>query len=217
MSRLSFVPRRTAEEAAATRRRLLEEGRRLFVTHGYERVTADDLAAAAGLTRGALHHHFGDKRGLFEAVYAETLAEFDAQITEAGLRATQETAEVWPALVAGIDCYLDLCLDPAYNQVMLIQGPIALGWERWDEMDREFSLQQVSGVLELLVATGDIADLPVVATAEVLVGALNQVGRRIALADDPIQTRNDLGAVVHALFEGLRLPTSTQLGAAPSQ
>jgi AcrR family transcriptional regulator len=211
------VPRRTAEEAAATRRRLLEEGRRLFVAHGYERVTADDLAGAAGVTRGALHHHFGDKRGLFEAVYAETLAEFDAQISEAGLRAAEETGEVWPALVAGIDRYLDLCLDPAYNQVMLTQGPIALGWERWDEMDREFSLRQVSGVLELLVATGDLADLPIVATAEVLVGALNQVGRRIALAEDPVQTRNDLGAVVLTLFEGLRLPSASELGAGTSQ
>ena len=198
------MPRRTAEEAAATRRRLLDEARRLFVVEGYERVTADEIAAAAGVTRGALTHHFGDKRGLFEAVYGETLAEFDAQISAAGTRAAAETGEVWPALVAGIDCYFDLCLDPAYNQVMLVQGPIALGWERWDEMDREFSLRQVSGVLQMLVATGDIAELPIEATAEVLVGALNQVGRRIALAEDPVQVRNDLGAVVHTLFDGLR-------------
>ena len=203
------MPRRTAEEAAATRRRLLDEGRRLFASTGYERVTADDLAAAAGLTRGALHHHFGDKRGLFEAVYAETLAEFDVLVSEAGTQAATETGQIWPALVAGIERYLDLCLDPAFNQIMLVQGPIALGWERWDEMDREYSVGTLTGILELLVATGDIADLPILATAEVLVGALNQVGRRIALAEDPVQVRDDLGAVVRTLFEGLRVRTTT--------
>lgn len=202
------MPRRTAEEAAATRRRLLDEGRRLFVADGFDRVTAADLAAAAGVTRGALHHHFGDKRGLFEAIYAETLAEFDAEVTEAGTRAAQETGELWPALVAGIERYFELCLDPAYNRVLLIEGPIALGWERWDEMDREFSLPQLTGILELLVATGDIAELPIVPTAEVMVGALNQVGRRIALSPDPPATRAELGPVVHTLFRGLRSETA---------
>ncbi len=199
------MPRRTPEQAAQTRRTILDVGRRLFVEKGFDNVSGEELVAAAGVTRGAMYHHFRDKRDVFEAIYREVLPELDVAVSAAGRRAAEETGQVWPALVAGIDRYLDLCLEPDIAEFALRQSPAVLGWERWDAMDREFSVRQVEGTLELLMATGEIEEQPVLPLAEVLVGALNQAGRIISGADDPKATRRSLGPVLLRLFEGLRV------------
>src|SRR5262245_55141565 len=100
--------RRTKEQAEETRRRLIAVGRRLFADPGYRAVSADTIAREASLTRGALHHHFTDKQGLFEAVYEEVLAELDDAVSTTGWQVAEETGEVWPAFVAGVRRFLDL-------------------------------------------------------------------------------------------------------------
>jgi AcrR family transcriptional regulator len=209
------MPRRTPEQAAATRRALLDAGRRLFRDKGFDNVSGEELVAAAGVTRGAMYHHFADKREVFEAVYREVLEELDAEVTKAGLDAATETGEVWPALLAGLDRYLDLCLDPDVAEFALRQAPAVLGWERWDAIDREFSVDQVKGVLELLAQTGQLDEVPVLPLAELLVGAMNQAGRLITLSDEPARARQELGPVLLRLIEGVRAPARAPAGSGP--
>lgn len=198
------MARRSAADAAETRRTLIDVGTRLFAEQGYAAVTAEALVAEAGVTRGALYHHFPDgKPGLFEAVYREVLQRLDDAVSEAGLRAAEDTGDLWAAFWAGTDRYLELCLDPTISRIALFEGPAALGWETWEAIDLEFSVAQFAGIVELLIAVGEIADQPVEPLAKVLVAAYNQAGRQIATADDPATAEADYRLVLRTLVAGL--------------
>jgi len=194
------VARRTAEDAARTRRDLLDAATRLFVDQGFAAVSADTIATAAGVTRGALYHHFPDgKPGVFEAIYREELVRFDAEMTAAGLRAAEETGDLWEALWAGTDRYLELCTGRVFARIAVYEAPAALGYDRWEALDTEFSVAQFSGILTLLMAAGEIAEEPIEPLARVLVGAFNMAARQIAIADDAEAAVRDYGRVLRTL------------------
>ena len=201
------MARRTAADAAETRRTLIEVGTRLFTRDGYATVTAEVLVAEAGVTRGALYHHFPDgKPGLFEAVYREVLQHLDDEVGAAGTRAAEETGDLWAAFWAGTDRYLALCLDPTIARIALFEGPAALGWETWEAIDLEFSVAQFAGILEFLMAIGEIAEQPLEPLARVLVAAYNQAGRQIATATDPATAEAEYRQVMRTLVAGLAGP-----------
>src|SRR6476469_9336739 len=125
--------RRTpAERRETTRAKRLEAGRRLFAERGYEAVGSPELVAEAGVTRGALYHHFEGKKGLFAAVYEsieeEIVAAFPFERMAAG--------DPFAVLHAGIGEFLDLSLDAGVHQIALIDAPSVLGWEAWHEVQR---------------------------------------------------------------------------------
>jgi AcrR family transcriptional regulator len=199
------VARRTAVEAAQTREALLDAATRLFVDDGFHDVSIDAIATAAGVTRGAVYHHFPDgKAAIFEAIYRRELAQFDAQMTDAGTRAVEETGDLWAGLWAGTDRYLELCTGPTFARIALYEGPAALGYERWEAIDTEFSVAQFQGILELLMATGDIDPQPVEPLARILVGAYNMAARQIVIADDPARAVEIYGDALRTLVRGLR-------------
>lgn len=194
------MARRTAEEAARTRQDLLDAATRLFVEQGFAAVTADAIASAAGVTRGALYHHFPDgKPGLFDEIYRDLLVGFDAEMNAAGVQAVRETGDLWEALWAGTDRYLELCTGPTFARIALHEGPAALGYDRWEALDTEFSVAQFTGILTLLMADGEIAEQPVEPLARVLVGAYNMAARQIAIADDVEAAARDYGRVLRTL------------------
>jgi AcrR family transcriptional regulator len=195
---------RKVEQGLATRRHLLDVARQLFVDPGYQQVSAEALVAAAGVTRGAMYHHFRDKREVFEALYEEVLHELDDEVTATSWRVAGETGDVWEAFLAGMRCFLDLCLDPVIARITLLDAPVVLGWRRWAELDEAFSVKQIAGILELLMSMGELPEQPIEPLAHVLVGALNQAGRLIAESDDPPRARVELGAAMETLLEGVR-------------
>ncbi|HMJ79312.1 MAG TPA: TetR family transcriptional regulator [Iamia sp.] len=194
------MARRTAEDAARTRRDLLDAATRLFVDEGFGTVTVDAIATAAGVTRGALYHHFPDgKPGLFDEIYRDELVRFDAEMTAAGIRAAEETGDLWEALWAGTDRYLELCTGPVFARIAIYEAPAALGYDRWEELDTEFSVAQFKGILTLLMAAGEIAEEPIEPLARVLVGAFNMAARQIAIAEDTEAAVRDYGRVLRTL------------------
>ena len=194
------MARRTAEDAARTRRDLLDAGTRLFVDEGFAAVSADTIATAAGVTRGALYHHFPDgKTGMFDEIYRDELVRFDAEMTAAGIRAAEETGDLWEALWAGTDRYLELCTGPVFARIAIYEAPSALGYDRWEELDTEFSVAQFEGILTLLMVAGEIAEQPIEPLARVLVGAYNMAARQIAIADDTEAAVRDYGSVLRTL------------------
>lgn len=194
------MARRTAEEAARTRQDLLDAGTRLFVEQGFGSVSVDAIATAAGVTRGALYHHFPEgKVGLFEEIYREELVRFDAEMTAAGLKAAEETGDLWEAMWAGTDRYLELCSGTVFARIALYEAPSALGYDRWEQLDTQFSVAQFEGILTLLVVAGEIAEQPIEPLARILVGAYNMAARQIVIADDQEAAARDYGRVLRTL------------------
>lgn len=198
------MARRTASEAAATRQQLIDAGIGLFGTEGYATTSAATIVAAAGVTRGALYHHFPDgKPGLFEAAYRQLLQRIDDETGAAGLAAATETGQLWPAFHAGTERFLELCLEPHLGRIVLFEAPAALGHERWSEIDLEFSVAQFAGILELLMANGELVAQPIEPLAALLVAVYNQAARQIVLAADPAGTADAYRLATRSLVDGL--------------
>lgn len=193
--------RRTqAERREATRAALIAAGRDLFATRGYDHVGTEELVAAAGVTRGALYHHFEGKRGLFDAVFEGVEQELVGRFSFEELTG----ADPFSALAAGIDQFLDLSLDLEMQQITLLDGPAVLGWERWHELEARYGLGLIEAGLRAAMDARQIRELPVPDLATALLGSLIEAALMVARAADPDQARKRAGLVLRALLEGLR-------------
>ncbi len=192
-------PRRQAERTAATRRALLDAARELFAARGYARTAREDICAAAGVTRGALHHHFTNKEGLFRAVFEEMEEVLAARILAAAGDAPDEADR----LRRGCAAFLDAATDPAIQQIILIDAPAVLGWQQWRALDEVYGLGLVRGGLQTAMDAGAISPQPVAPLAHLVLGALNEAALYIVGADDPARARAEVGGVVDRVLEGL--------------
>ena len=185
--------------AESTRRALLDTGRSKFIEHGYTAVAAEDLVRAAGLSRGALYHHFGGKEGLFEAVFAEQEEQAAQRIADA----MADQIDPWQAAITGLDTFLDICVEPGYREIVLLQGPIALGWHRWRELDQRHLGGLLTAGAQMLINAGLIQDHPAELLAAAMYGSLTEISLRIADATDPTTARRQAGDLAHALLTGI--------------
>ena len=131
-------------------RRSCASARELFAQRGYAAVGTEEIVARAGVTRGALYHHFEDKRDLFRAVHEGLEAELVASI---GAR-VEGIEDPWELLVTGIRGFLDACSDDALRQISLLDAPAVLGWEEWREISARHSAGLVSFGLENAMERG---------------------------------------------------------------
>ncbi len=192
---------RQAERSQATRAALLETARELFAERGYSAVGTEEIVRSAGVTRGALYHHFADKRALFEAVYEDVeqgLLEKIAADAEAA--AANDPVQT---LRNGMEAFLAACEDPAVQRIALIDAPAVLGWETWREIGMRYGLGLVQGVLQAAVDAGQIEPQPVVALAHLLLGAVDEGAMLIARADDEGRTRAEVAAALGRLLDAL--------------
>ena len=190
------------EEAVdATRAALLESALRLFTDKGFAGTSLDDVVREARVTKGALYHHFrGGKLELFEAVFAEV----DLRLAERTIAAKPQDASPWSALEAGLDAYLEACADPVVRRIMFQEGPVALGWTRWRELDGCNSRELLQGVLQSLMDEGQIRPQPVDLLTRLLFTTLGEAGMSVAEAEDQVAARAEAKALVLGLLDGLR-------------
>jgi len=192
--------RTQAERRAATRAALVAAGRDLFGARGYDAVSSEEIVAAAGVTRGALYHHFDGKAGLFaavpEQVEGEIVAGFDLSALADG--------DPLGALIAAAAQFLDLSLDPTLQRNTLLDGPAVLGWEHWHEVEQRHGLGLIEAALNAAAAAGQLRPLPVPEVALMLLGALMEAALQLARADDQPAARDRAVAAVTALLDGLR-------------
>jgi AcrR family transcriptional regulator len=187
------------ERSRATRERLLAHARDLFADRGYAAVGTEEIARAAGVTRGALYHQFRDKEALFEAVVEAFEAETTASIA-ARAAGAEDPLQV---LRAGSRAFLAICADPRVERVLMLDAPAVLGWERWREIRNEHGLGLVTGVLEQGMEAGVIARQPAAALGHMLLGALHEGAMLVARAEDREATRAEVEAVIDRLLDGL--------------
>lgn len=179
----------------ATRGALLAAGRELFSERGFAAVPADEIVTAAGVTRGALHHHFGDKRGLFRAVFEQLEGEI---VTDLG-RLVGEGADdlVRRALAA----FLDICERTDVRRIALTDAPAVLGWQTWREIESEHGLGLLIAMLADSPTVSKAAPAPVL--AQLVLGSITEAALLIAHADDRAAARKQAEAALLALFGDL--------------
>jgi AcrR family transcriptional regulator len=193
--------RRQAARSEATRGKLIEAGIELFSERGFAGVGTEELVDRAKVTRGALYHHFGDKRDLFRAVHEELEQRIVAKIA-AALEADprQDPLE---ALEVAAGAVLDVALDSKIARVTLIDAPSVLGWEEWREIDVRYGLGLTEAVLNAAMETGRIAKQPVRPLAHLLVAAVGEAAIMVATASDPKQARREVEPAMRSLLYGL--------------
>lgn len=185
---------------APTRAELLRVARELFAERGYAGVGTEEIVARANVTRGALYHHFADKKDLFRAVHEQLEEQLVAAIGEriAGVE------EPWELAVTGLRAFLDACTDPALRQIALIDAPAVLGWEEWREVDARYGLGLVSFALRNGMDAGVFREQDVTPLAHLLIGALTEAALMIASARDTAAARRAAEPALLSLLAGLR-------------
>ena len=185
----------------ATRTRLLEVARRQFAERGYAGVGTEEIVRAAGLTRGALYHHFADKRDLFRAVHEELEAELVAAIArELAEAATEDPIE---AMRVAVGAFLDAAVDPGRARITLVEAPSVLGWAEWREIDARHGLGLTEAALEAAMAAKRMARQPVKPLAHLLLAAMGEAGIMVATAPDPGRSRAEAERALLAVLDGL--------------
>jgi len=188
-----------AEQSDATRRALIDAARTLFAEHGFADTATEAVVQAAGVTRGALYHHFKDKTALFRAVYEDLEEQLVMQVA-ASVGNVRDPLRV---LKKGAEAFLDACLDPAVTRVVLLEGPSVLGWELWREIDQAYGLGLITHTLEAAMAAGAIRKAPLEPLAHVLLGGLVEGAMLLANAEDKAASRVEVGKAVAVLIDGL--------------
>jgi AcrR family transcriptional regulator len=194
------MPRRSQQERSrATRAALVTTARRLFAERGYAHVPAEEIVAAAGVTRGALYHHFADKQQLFCAVFEELEAEVTAEIAAAITGAPDRSA----GMVAGLGRFLDVCQRPEVAQIALTDAPAVLGWRTWREVEARHGLGVITHNLRAAARDGLLVDAPVSVLAQLVLSAVIEAALLIGHAADPKAARTDAEQALLALLSGM--------------
>jgi len=194
--------RRTqAERSQATRGALIEASRTLFGARSYAEVSTEEIVREAGVTRGALYHHFEDKRHLFEAVYEQIEAELAERVARGSRRAG--AASPLTTMQVGAELFLEVCTEPEVQRIVLLDGPSVLGWDRWRAIAAEHGLGLIEASLRAAIDAGAIPPQPVIPLAHLLMGALDEAAILVARAEAPEQTREEVRQTIKSLLAGL--------------
>lgn len=189
-----------------TRHALLETGMRMFAEREYGEISAEELVRAAGLTRGALYHHFDGKRGLFEAVFEDLESQAAQRI-----RTTLDSAsDPFERVKHGIAEFLDVCSEDDYRHVVLLQGPLALGWQRWRELDHHYLGGLVLDAVQMLLDASLVQPYPAELIARAFYGALTELSLTITQSDDPHDAQLQAMSLLQDLISGLVTNTSSE-------
>jgi len=176
--KIAHKPRK--EMIAETRAKLIAAARHAFATQGYTQASMDDFTAGAGLTRGALYHHFGDKKGLLQAVIDQIDAEMSDRLCEISAKAKN----AWQGFVDESVAYIEMSLEPEIQRIMLLDGPAVLGdpsqWPNQSACIRTTTLS-----IQKLIDEGTIRTVDAEATARLVNGATLSAALWIASAEDP--------------------------------
>lgn len=195
MQQVKPARRSNRDRTEATRNALIAAARRLFAEKSYAETGTPEIVAAAGVTRGALYHHFADKQALFAAVVE---AEAEAVAKEVD-RASADTASLRDALIIGGEAFLEAMAAPGRTRLLLLDGPAALGRAAMDEIDARHGSRTLREGLAAAMKAGDLPLLPL----DVLTAQLGAMFDRAALAIDAGADAQGHREVLTALIDGI--------------
>ena len=186
-------------QGEATRAALLVAARELFGEQGYTATPLEEIVARAGVTKGALYHHFGSKIELFRAVFEQVSHEISDQVVAVFLE-----PDHFYALTAGCQLMIDAQLDPAVRRIVLHDARSVLDWDSVRAIETRYGAVGIRGALRKAMQGGAIERQPLRPLALLVTGALSEACFYVADAEDPAAARNEVGLLVVRLLEGLR-------------
>jgi AcrR family transcriptional regulator len=180
-----------AERTEATRGRLIATGRRLFGEKGFAATSTEEILSEAEVSRGALYHHFSSKTDLFRATFEAVEEELTAKLLEVATGG----GETDPIMILelGFNAFLDQCVNPEVQRIVMLDAPTVLGWDTWHELDERYAFGTIKAVLAVAAESGRIDAEAVDSLTHLLVGAVMQAGMVVARADDPAAAKRLLG------------------------
>lgn len=191
-----------AERRAATMRDVEKAARALFGARGFADTTVDDIAARAGVAKGAVYHHFASK----EEIFARVLEAIQAELAAAQVPpASAKPRDPLDMIAAGILHYLLAISQPDIKRILLIDGPAVMGWQKWRDIDmRYFGALTKAGLANAL---GDrVSPREIEPLAHLLMGAIMEAALVCATAKNPRKLAKELSAGIRALLGGLVHP-----------
>ena len=205
------MPRATKEQSEATAAAVRAAARRLYAERDHRDVPLEEVARRAGVTRGAVYHHYGSRDGLFVAVHEDV----QASVAAAVLAATAGLADPRDQLEAGCLAFLRASASDDARRIMLVDGPAVLGWERWRDVDAAHSARLLQEVLTELATAGRLRATSVPAATALLSGAMNEAAVWVAGADDPGRAVQEASEALSSLLEGIVGPACAVRTAGP--
>ncbi len=182
---------------------MLTAARELFGSKGFAAASTEEIVAAAGVTKGALYHHFADKDALFRAVFEQV----QRTVSDAAVVDFLQP-DPWQALVDGCRHWVEAHDDPAVRQIAMIDARGVLGWEAARAIETRFSTVALRGALRKAMRNGVLVTMPLRPLSLMLTGALTEACLYVAEADDAVAAREAVGVLVESLLGGLRAPTT---------
>lgn len=192
---------RQTERSQATKTELLRVARELFGSRGFEGASIEDVADAAGMTKGAVYHHFASKRDLFQAIVEQLEQEICENVIVAAAGAGDDVLD---GMRRGVRAFLDSGADGSYRRIVLIEGPSVLGWETWREIDERYGFSIVKGSLEAAMGAGVLKQQPLDPIAHLFLASLAEAALQIARADDQDAAREEMFEALWTIIESLR-------------
>lgn len=196
------MAKRTPAQAAETREAIMAAARELFTADGFSATSIAVIVARAGVTKGALFHHFDNKEDLFLEVWKVLQIEMDAAARNAAIASRSKT-DPYAAFLAGCRVYLEWCARPNYQRIVLVDGPAVLGMERWHKLDFELGSETMTRATEFLARQGHFPMYLARPAAVMLQGALNGAGFALS-GDNPDITPDQALETFERLLKGLR-------------
>jgi AcrR family transcriptional regulator len=192
-----------ASKAVQTRGSLVAAARSLFGERGYAATSVDEIVRAAGVTKGALYHHFTDKDDLFRAVVEDVKLEVTGEVGAAFLEAADEP-DALDTVTRGCLAFIDAHRDPAVQRITILDARAVLDAGVRRDLDARYEVAVIRGALRRAVRLGVIDPQPLGPLAHVIAGALGEACALLAEADDEPTTREEIHTVVSRLLSGLR-------------
>jgi AcrR family transcriptional regulator len=176
-----------AERTEATRGRLIATARHLFAAQGFADTSTEQILSEAAVSRGALYHHFPSKTDLFQATFEQVEDELTAHVLAAA--ASGGETDPMRILEVGFAAFLDQCLNPEVQRIVMLDGPTVLGWDLWHELDERYAFGTIKAVLTVAADIGRVEQSAVDPLTHLLLGAIMQAGMVVARADDPLAAK----------------------------
>jgi AcrR family transcriptional regulator len=184
-----------AAQGAETQKALRRQARKLFAQKGYSGANTNELVGRARVTKGALYHHFANKKELYQAVVEDLEQELVERIEAAGAGLAP-----WERLSAMCTAYVESCREPALARMLVLEAPAVLGWKTWCNLEQKYEVAAFARCLKEI----DGLNEPAETLAQVILGALTTGARVIATAPDPEAARVQVQQTIDRLIAGLR-------------
>jgi AcrR family transcriptional regulator len=194
------VKDRRVAQGDATRAALIAAARELFGEHGYSETSVDEIVARAGLTKGAVYHHFQGKEGLFRAVFEQVHREVTDQAAAEFLG-----PDAWESLVRGCALWIDAHLDPAVRRIALEDARSVLGWDEVRGIENRFGAVALRGALRKAMHAGVLERQPLRPLALLLIGALGEGCLYVSESNDPALVRTEVLELITRMLSAFRV------------